>query len=351
MAARGSSADAENEGLPRHQKLSLGTAIANLSTRPSARRARYLARKSLDRIDNEAVRRGRALMRALRKHPPDVLYLGDSTVSFVAPEDTDRRRLDTMIKDALGEEVSVHVVDGRGFNPDIYDAYLRLLEGVSVRPLVVVPLCIRVRTPLTEHPVYGHKRALQKIRSADPSRGAWRLHGAWPKPTEAEFEAYYRLPYSTLLGEGFVGDYVKRINELERTAEDDDERVRMLYAYHHGGLLESASPKMEAVTRMGRTLRELGCAAVAYQTPVPVGTGAALLGPELAVRTAASFAALNEAYRLGAGEDAEIVESGTCFSADEFIDPRDATEHLNEAGRRRLTELIVSAVKQQLKLD
>ena len=57
---------------------------------------------------------------------------------------------------------------------------------------------------------------------------------------------------------------------------------------------------------------------------------------------------LNSAYRFGAGENAEIIESGTIFSSGQFIDPRDATEHLNEVGRRTLADLIINAVKERL---
>jgi hypothetical protein len=272
-------------------------------------------------------------------------------LSFVGSQDVDRRRLDTMVRDGLGPDVSMYVVDGASFNPDLYDAYLRLLEATSHRPLIVVPLWVRGRTAaLIEHPVHGHKKALQKIREVDPSKGSWRVHGAWPRPTQSDFDAFYKVPYSTLLGDWTVSDYVRPIAEFKRGG-DEASRIRMSFAYHHGGLLEVDDPGMEAVTRMGRTISELGCPAVVYQTPVPVESGVALFGPELADRTAASFAALNAAYRLGAGEDAEIVESGCCFTESDLIDPADTTEHFNEHGRLRLAEMIVDAIKRRRALD
>jgi hypothetical protein len=306
---------------------------------------RYHIRRSLNRIDNEQLRRARGLLKTLKLQPLDVLYLGDSTTSFVGSGDTDRRQLKTMIGDALGTDVSYHVVDGPSFSPDIYDAYLQLLRAASQPPLVIVPLCVRVRVPpWIEHPVHGHKRALQELRKVDPFKGAWRVHAAFPSPTQEDFDEHRRVPYSTLLGEGTVDDYVSKIGEYGRSGRHD-ERVRMLYAYHHGGLLKTGSPAMEAVTRMGCTLRELGAPSVVYQTPVPVEKAVELFGTQMAERTAESFAVLNAAYRLGAGTDAPIIECGTSFSTDEFIDPSDASEHLNETGRRRLTDLIVTEVR------
>ncbi|HEY3841910.1 MAG TPA: hypothetical protein VGL48_01555 [Acidimicrobiales bacterium] len=315
---------------------------------PLVLRARHTARRSLDRIDNEPVRRARGLLKALKgSNPPDLLYLGDSMLSFVSPTDVDRRRLDTMVADGLGAEKSMHVVDGASFHVDIFEAYLRLLYGTSHRPLVIVPLWIRGRTaPFIEHPVHGHKKAIEKIRQVDPSRGAWRVRGMWPRPTPEKFEAFYEVPFPTVLGDLKVGDYVRPIAEFKRSG-NEAERLKTLYAYHHGGLLLPDSPVMEGVTRMAATIRDLGCRVVVYQTPVPVETASALLGPELVTRTAASFAALDAAYRAGSGDDTEIVQSGMSFPESEFIDPTDASEHLNQHGRIRLAEMITDAVKRR----
>jgi hypothetical protein len=307
-------------------------------------RARYNARRTLDRIDNEAVRRGRGLLKRLRSDPPDVAFLGDSALSFVGPQDSDRRRLDAMVADLLGPHTSLKGVDGASYHPDLFDAYLGLLEATPHRPIILLPLCVRVRTPqLMEHPIYGHKKAVQFLRQVDPSRGAWRVRRAWPRPTLSDFEEFRRVSHSTLLGDWTVGDYLERM-EASQSSGDQISRIKTLYAYLHGGLLEADSPAMESVTRLGRTIRELGCPTVVYQTPVPVETGVTYLGQALADRTSANFAVLNAAYRLGAGEDVEIIESGTAFAESEFIDPTDATEHLNDVGRLRLAEMMVASI-------
>ena len=314
-------------------------------------RVRYEARRALNRIDNEQVRRARHLLTALRKAPPDVILFGDSVLSFVGDHDTDRRRLSAMVSDGFGSDVSVRVVDGPSFNSDIYDAYLKLLVAAPRRPLVLIPLCVRVHSIcLRDHPVHGHKRAIHALRELDPSKSAWRVRGSWPKPTQSDFEAFHREHYPTLLGDLTVGDYLSSIAQAKRSG-DEPERLKMLYAYLHGGLLTPNNPALESVTRMARTIRELGCPVVVYQTPAPVETGTRLLGPDLAERTIASLAALNAAYRLGAGTNVNIVESGAAFSESEFIDPSDATEHLNEQGRHRLAEMILTAAKQSPGFD
>jgi hypothetical protein len=314
----------------------------------SAQKSRLRVRKVLNQIDNEQVRRARGLLRSLRHNPPDVVFFGDSTASFVGPLDGDQRRLRTMLDDGLGSKVVFRTIDGPSFSADIIDAYLRLLSIAIRPPVVVLPLWIRGRfPPWIEHPVHGHKQAISYIRSIDRNQPSWRVHARIPRPTPAQFDEFANLPYATFLGEALVGDYLSKIRSSRR-AGDPEEAIRMLYAYHHGGLLTEDSPELSAVVRLGRTVAQLGCQAVVYQTPSPFEMGSHLWGEEMAQRTTASFEALNSAYRSGAGTEAEVIESGMMFSSDQFIDPSDATEHLNQDGRLPLAKLIVSAVRERL---
>ena len=71
-----------------------GTRQAPEADRPTfLQRSRRKARKRLHQLDHEQVRRARGLMRALRHGQPDVLYLGDSVMSYVSAQDKDQRRL------------------------------------------------------------------------------------------------------------------------------------------------------------------------------------------------------------------------------------------------------------------
>lgn len=333
---------------PRAESRPTAADAVRTMARPHVQRARYRARRALDRIDNEPVRLARHLLEALHDTPIDVLYLGDSTSSFVAPYDTDRRRLPQMVADALGASVRVHVVKGASFNANMYEAYLRLLRATDQRPLVIASLAVRSHTPtLTRHPVHGHHRALATIRSIDASRGAWRVHGAWPPPTQADFDVFHQVPHATLLGQGTMGTYRERLAALE-DAGNHEAYLCVLYDYLHGGCVPAGPEGLEAVTRLGSTLRSFGCCAVVYQLPVPVERGAELLGAGFRTRAEANLSALEEAYRHGAGHDALVVGHGTRFPTGEFLDPADGTEHLNAAGRAHLAGLIVDAVRGRL---
>lgn len=315
---------------------------------PYVIRSRRRVRVVLNRIDDEPVRRARGLMKALRTDPPDVLWLGDSMLAVGAVDDTDRRRMQDMAAEEVGGSLTWRIIDGAGFNPDMYNGYLNLLWGSPARPLLILPLAIRIRTPLILHPVYGKRRSIERLGRINPHKSRWRAHAAFPPATSEDFEAFYQLPYDTILGPGVVGDFVKPIKELERSGRDPEELLRLRLAYHHGSLLSHDGFGIDQVTEMGRLVRELGCESVIYEVPVPIERAVEYLGPDMTDRFRANFELLRAAYREGAGADARIIEAGMSFVTGEFADPDDATEHLNQVGRAHLSHLIAEEVKERL---
>lgn len=315
--------------------------------------ALYYTRRALARVDNAEVRGARVLLKTVRRNPPDVVYLGDSAVSFVSAADDDRRRLYRMVADSLGTDITLHPLHGGSFHPALFAEYARLIAAAKRRPLVVLPLCVRVRTlPWIEHPVFGHKAATEFLRTVGPSTPAWRVRAGFTRPTEADFAKFYPLPHPTWAGQLTVGDYVRTLKNAAETGLNDDDRVKLLYAYHHGGIIEPDSVHLDAITRLATTLRELGCPVVVYQTPVPVETGDIFYGPAFSELIRRNFELLDAAYRRGSGDGdgdgAEILQTGMDFSPAEFIDPRDGSEHLNQSGRLRLAATITAAAQARL---
>lgn len=312
------------------------------------RRFRPVARHWYHRADNPDVRAARRLLTRLRSDPPDVLYLGDSTTMWIAPEDTDRRNLGLMVSDGLGDRISIHVIAGAGYTAKMQLAHLRLLEAHEPRPLVLHPLWIRgYFRPWAEHPVYAYEAALAKINGLDPHGPAWRAWASFPRPTREDFERHGEIPHPTLLGDRQVKNYAEPLRR--RTGLAEREFARLMHAYHDGQRLTIGSPELEPLTRFGRRLDELGLKTVAYHNPLAIQTGVELLGSEFAEVTRSNRAVLEQAYLADRAERPPILQTGDIFAPDEFVSPNLADSHLNERGRVRLAEMIVSAVRAALR--
>jgi hypothetical protein len=308
-------------------------------------RARANARETLHRIDDENLRRGRKLMRRLRRNPPDIVYLGDSTTRWTAPDDHDQRRLDAMVSDLVAPR-AVHSLYGGGYHGLIFEAFMSVIAASPARPVLIVPICSRNNLPsIAEHPAYRFEKAQARLRAITAGTPGWRIRAIAQKPTAEEFDAFYRIPFPTLLSQDTViGDYARPLRDRSAFAGTPAERERLIYAYHQTASLADDTPPVNAVTRLAATARAIGCQLIAYETPAPVERAAEHFGHQARDVLANNFAVLRSAVRKGS-PDAHIVESGLLFSTDEFIEPAVADEHLNERGRRKLAGMLADAVR------
>lgn len=302
-----------------------------------------------NRLDNLEVRRARKMMRQLRESHTDVLAIGDSMWAFTAPYDVDQRHLAGMLADGMGSDVSTYGVVGAGYNPNLIDAYLGLVQRGGFHPLVIVPLTVRLVTMAWgEHPNYTYRGAVAALNKMPGDIPLSRIRKAVKPASAADFEAYDRLVITAFGETAPVGDFRRRLKRPEQFGLDREGREGLLYAFHHGEVVSHDAPHLEGVRRLGRRLADMGVRVVAYETAVPVERGEELHGPVFRTQTLSNQESVRTAFQAGFGGPVEILRTGTIFPSAEFIDPEDGSEHLNAEGRLRLSELIVDATKRAL---
>lgn len=303
---------------------------------------KWRLKRAWHRMDNPELRQARFLLRALREGDVDVVYISESTATFVGVDDGDSRHLGRILTDLL-QPRRTHLVAGPGYLADMIGSYVHLLRAAPRLPLVVHPLWVRgTFQPWAENPSYQRKRPGAAVRALDPSTPTWRVHGSFPRLRD--FTDHEAIPHPTFVDEdGRVGDYVSRLRSGELTGP---ERTELLFAYHHSG---RPSPQgLASATYLGRMLGELGCRTVAYETPVNVQTTLDVLGERWRDLHTGNVTAVNDAYLAGLGRPARILPTAWEFTPDEFVDPYDGVEHLNGAGRQRMARMIADAVNEEL---
>lgn len=309
--------------------------------RPAISYTANKVRRQIGRVDNAEVRKARTLARLARTEPIDILQLGDSVASWVAPHDSDKRPLHRMLKDSFGPEVSMHTVHGGSYNPLLFNQFARMLEGHGARPLVILPLSVRASSlTLTEHPANSNKRASRFLSTVDATTPLRKIRKGFAPPTQSDFEQFHALRFPTWAGDLTVGDYVQRLKGADLS---EGGAGRLLYAYLHGGEIARGVP-LDLVRELGERLHRLGVPVVVYQTPVPVEKGVELHGPEFYDLAERNFAVLEHAFASGYGE-VPVLRTGLTAPTSHFVDWRDGTEHLNELGRTTLATAVVDAVK------
>ena len=161
--------------------------------------------------------------------------MGESVLSFVGPDDRDRRPLPAVLDDLLGPGTSLLAVHGGGYHAELLAAYVDLMRGRPAVPrVVVVPLWVRGRLrPWVEHPRFGHVEALRRLRRARPRHPA--LAGArLAAPADAAPTSRASTACPTPPCSGRLDGRRLRAAAQGAAASRRPERLRLLYAYHHG---------------------------------------------------------------------------------------------------------------------
>ena len=136
-----------------------------------------------------------------------------------------------------------------------------------------------------------------------------------------------------------IGDFRRVIaakpkNETERRA-----RLREILVFHYGSVLTADHPRLTALSSAVSIARQISPRVVCYITPINAESAARNVGPELCDIVAQNVALIRSTV-------GDVLDWSNAMGENSFFSPDDATEHLNETGRRRLTELIVSHIDQ-----
>jgi hypothetical protein len=307
-----------------------------------------IARTVRDRLDGLEFRTARALLKRSAEGHLDVVYLGDS-MNFSFGGAGDLRWLSQMLQDEFGPSVSMFTVAGGSYHPALWESFLRLLPP-DRRPRAVIHAlsCRLMLAPWALHPLYHYRQQIEVLRAVADGASPMRLRGGFPPPRREEMKAYNELPHPSVLGELKVGEYLAHIRS---EAAGRDEQIRWLYAFHHGGRVYPDSPGVPALQHFAARLEEMGCHVVAFHPPVCLPRGRELLGEKLVDVVHDNVALVRDLYLERSGPRTDLLDLTDEFEPDEFVDPDDATEHLNGAGRIRLARLLVQHVQAALARD
>ena len=308
-------------------------------------RARHVARQWADTRVERPVARAITVGTALRRERPDVLYFGDSSLIHVSPDDADKRRLGEMFAGESGRKTAQYY--GPAYSAEVWGEFTRLIADLPRPRCVVLSLCIRPATHrhVYEHPIFGYRSAVKALSSARrPGPGlAARLYKTPPGPEAyARYEALERK--SRWGFAGTMGEYRSRLRGYD-PATADEQSQQVIYDYFHGEY-SAGSPGLQHWRRFGERLRALDVPVVAYRTYMPLDAGTRLLGEEFTPHVEENFRLIEEQFFAGLGGGKPVYVDPPPDSS--YINCADATEHLNETGRRRIVETLIEAVNERL---
>lgn len=286
--------------------------------------------------------------------PPQILFLGDSVLERVADQDSDRRNLAEMVTQELSPYIQVVPISRTSYHPRLFYRILQAVVKMRYRPCaVILPINIRAFSPqwdLRPDWQYDEEIAALKKYAAHPERGAGVIRRSAKKDeTDASRKTTVKYPLSPY---NKIGEFLDLIRSNPTDAEEIRFRKKQIFVFHYAFPLERNHRNLLALEDTIRLLRQSNIKVLIYLVPINIQAGARLVGPEFVKQVKANTSLLSGVLSPYVGDGRiRYADWSTEFSEAHFFHDSFATEHLNQAGRLALTQLIVNDVSQFMDFD
>jgi hypothetical protein len=282
------------------------------------------------------------------KNNPPVVIFGDSVSVRTAREDTDKRTLQEMVGQELSiRKISAYYFSGKGFHLRLYMHLLSAMREKDKKPaLVVIPVNIRSFSPQwMYHPRWQFEKELRIFckRFKLPYKG---LITKFPETAEE----YRKMPV-TFKESGYstVGDFMKVIKNKEGLDENELLfRRKQLFIFHY---LYKLSLENDRLRSLDCLVKENNFRLLFYLTPLNCAGGEELLGSPFRDAVAENKKNITDTvFQIQPVKKSFFIKDySESFDSSLFFSKYDPTEHLNEAGRKRLTMLLTDDIEKILR--
>jgi hypothetical protein len=278
---------------------------------------------------------------------PRVLVLGDSVHYRVSQDDRDIRTLADMLTEKLSATCgSALCLNYSAHHPGIYAAILGAVQKMSGKPsIVVLPINLRCFSPQWWlHPDHEFRQELDLLEAYLPGEPIGEVirmdDGVSLEMYDATPVEYPGSPLET------IGQFRLIAKAESRTDYQDAWRARQIAIFHYLHPLVFNHPRLLDARHMIEVAASIGIRPIIYLTPINYQHGIRVVGEDFSQVVQQNVEIIQQAL-LPLLDSAQGVffDWSRSFTDDKFFHPGERTEHLNDKGRRELTDLITNAVR------
>jgi pimeloyl-ACP methyl ester carboxylesterase len=285
----------------------------------------------------------------------DIVYLGDSTLTYPVGEVTTGKVLQEMLPDLVIGEVA-HPAYGM----DLYERYVQYVVRTGRRPgTIVLPINMRSFSPEWDRrPGYQFEQEKKVLSlglfAARILARPLEVFGAF-EPGISQDEFLDTVVYDGDTPVGRVSDFESLGDQgvaesLEGDAgfayhdalpsQDDEEALQKALIYYYMYRLDEGHRKLEAMVEIARLCQERDLDVVFYLSPVNYQQGERVLGSAFRDRLAENVELVKSALSAVNGQHVKLLDLTFDLEAYAFVD----MEHLHETGKTYLAQQIAAAV-------
>lgn len=283
---------------------------------------------------------------------PDILFFGDSVLLRVSRDDTDTDTLDRMLSKKLGSRLSLLSIAHTAYHMQVYKSLIRVLDVTKRKPkAVILPINLRSFSPQWDfYPAWQFHDEIRAVESylSNPSLEIASVGEV--AATSNLLRLFDAIPVKYPLTElNRIGQFRSMIASKSKNENQKLSRLRQIFIYHYMHPLAEDHPKIKALEECVLMLSVLQIPLILYVTPINWEAGRKYVGREFIEAVKSNVNMISNRLsphqmdkKISFADFSILLEAGCFFSDD------NATEHLNQQGRGRLTDEIMKMI---LELD
>ncbi len=261
----------------------------------------------------------------------EIIYFGDSTMRWTGQNDTDKRPIGDMLRNAL-ENTTVSVISSNAYHLGVYESFSNYICNSKNKPKIVIfPINLRSFSPEWDtRPQYQFKKETQQIQTKNNVFiNLWnRFLGVFGGKQEGEDEILWKnqIVYYNTTPVGRVIDFNFKMTEKD---PDLQEKIKKKFIYQYLYSLNSSHPKLSQLKNTINNYKNCGVNILVYVTPIDYIAGSRYL---------ADFSKIAEAniqkiISVGESQGLDIKNMAFDLESKNFTYILNPSEHLDEYGR------------------
>ncbi len=268
----------------------------------------------------------------------EALYVGDSVLERVSRDDTQALPLSEIVRQKLAPGLAVGAISGTGYHPGVFVALLKAAASRLGRAKIwIVPVNLRCFSPQWDmNPMWQHQEEIDCLSGVVSSAA-----GIDAETYESIRVSCPQSPFTT------VGDFQRCIAKKSATESERDFRAKQIFIFHYLHSLDAGHRKLEALREIEGLAEKTGIKLVMYCTPINHRGGQKHLGRDFIRIVEANVKTLIHALSPF-GERMRFDDLSRFLDSSHFFHADNATEHLNQNGRKKLALRISESVRKAL---
>lgn len=277
---------------------------------------------------------------------PKLLFLGDSVVERIARNEDDNKTLGSLLKNQLKNKIQTEYISHSAYNSEIFlYMIMSLIKMRNMPQYIIMPVNMRSFSPQWHfNPVWKLDKEkevfLKYIKNTD-KRILKIRKSAVCEQSYLDFDSTkVHFPYSKCKT---IGEFRKIINSKTQNKKEFIFRKKHLFIFHYMYDLEINHPKVIFFREIINLTNMLGIKLFLYVTPINFEAGNKYVGKTFKMKLEENVKTLKNALGNGIG-NFNFSDYSALLGPEYFFNIDESTEHLNESGRRKLSDELAQKI-------